>query len=401
MSLIYNDVSYAFNTTKPLELMDIHKFIDTFQYSIDKLYVDKFWNGLRRVEWVLVDYPLLRWMGYKQARERDNHAEYLNMLRHNFNEEDHFYIASKSDIEKRGGKPAQRNTIVVRLRVFKKTLMMLRTHKANDVRDYFISVDDLMIDYVDYTQAVKDHNACLIKAVDAAKIKALEDKLAQTNITFEVSAPEVPNEFVYILTNKRYFKMHMFKIGKSINTKSRLISFNTSSALAIDDMYYVAAIPTFDGSGLEKLLHRALHGYHYRKEWFHIPHQHMHTIIKLATMQQRDLAKSITDLFQGGFDNIVDMQQEHIGNLDYQLPIAEPYPRLKHMPDALTKLNDIKAIYPELTTKKLLNINGAFTSRQIHMCRLCNERHHKNCCNDSTTAHRVKRTIIDNISIIN
>ncbi len=79
----------------------------------------------------------------------------------------------------------------------------------------------------------------------------------------------------------------------------------------------------------------------------------------------------------------------------------DPYPLLRHEPDTITKLQDIKAIYPDLTAKKLLNINGAFTSRQIHMCRLCNERHHKNCCNDSTATHRVKRTIIDNISIIN
>ncbi len=81
--------------------------------------------------------------------------------------------------------------------------------------------------------------------------------------------------------------------------------------------------------------------------------------------------------------------------------MRESYSRLKHEPGAITKLQDIRSIYSDLTTKKLLMINEAFTNRQINICRLCNERHHKNCCKLSTRDSRVKRTVVDNLILIN
>ncbi len=401
MALIYNNIRYAFDATKPLELMDIHKFIDTFQYPIDKLYIDKFWNGIRRIEWVVVDYALLRWMGYENARDIDNKQKYLDLLRGNFNQGDHYDTISACDTricDLNVTKKVAKNTIIVRVKVFKKTLMMLRTSKADGVRDYFIMGDELFIDYVEYTQAVKDHNSGLT-------IKALEQQVAEMQLTFDVDTkPVARNEYVYILTNKRNYARHMFKIGKSVNPKSRLISYNTGIPIKDEDMFYIAEIATCDCTSLEKMIHKLLDNYHYRKEWFHIPHRDLKAIVDMVSGDVSRWSDSIDIFIQRGFENVESIPLEQFHNqppLDQQIAkqIDKSYPRLKHEPGAITKFNDIRAVYSDMTTKKLLMINEAFTSRRIHMCLLCNQRHHKNCCEASTSGNRIKKTIIDNLQI--
>ncbi len=373
MSLIYNNISYAFDATKSLELMDIHKFIDTFQYPVDKLYIDKFWTVISNDAWVVVDYPMLKDIGYASERERRNKEKYLKLLSSRFERSKDYEVVSEEELHNRPLEGAvfkddsinrdlevavleksrgpSGGVVIVQGRVFKKSLMMLHTKPAERIRDYYLTLEEIMIDYLRYTQFVTTHNSQLA-------IKALEAQVAQMQFTFNVDkSPVARNEFVYVLTNKINYARHMFKIGKSNDPKGRLVSYNTGSPIKDEDMFYIAKIPCCHAASLEKYFHVLLSKFHHNKEWFHIPQQDMKTIIDMANHDVSRWSDGLDKILQRGFENIDNIPLKQFHNqpaLDQPIakPTDKPYLRLKHEPGVTTKLIDVQAIYPDLTARK-------------------------------------------------
>ncbi len=441
MALIYNNISYAFDATKPLELMDIYMFIETFQYPIDKLYIDKFWNAISNDAWVVVDYDMLKRIGYANALDRDKKKKYLKLLSSRFENPRDYEVVFEEELHNRALKGPVLNhgserrdlkvpdktgpgpiggTIIVQARVFKKSLMMLRTKPADNLRDYYIALEELLLDYMRYTQVIKDHNAKLAlelsKAEAATKIKALEQQVAEMQLTFDVDTkPVARNEYVYILTNKRNYARHMFKIGKSNNPKSRLISYNTSSPIKDEDMFYIAEIATCDCTSLEKLIHKLLDNYHYRKEWFHIPHRDLKAIVDMVSGDMKRWSDTIDGFIQRGFDNIESIPLDQLHTTDTlnkeqstildQISLSEnnlsyASNRLMFKKDALTKLSDINAKIPRMTAAKLLQMNEAFTSIKVNICKSCKKQYKTGCCKKYGPNNRTTCIYICNIKLI-
>jgi len=297
--LVYNSTTISIAEDEPMELMNVNSFVEVFKYDIDKLYIDKFWNSLNNNEWVVIDYDMLKWIGYTNARDTDKKKYYLQMLKNNFTTGKDYDMISQVDVRIGVLKHPNKNTIIVHPRTFKKTLMMLRTEKSESIRDYYLMLEDILLDYVRYSKFQSEHNSNL-------QILKLERKLiTNAQLPFDIDTePVVCNEFVYVLTNQKYYKQCLFKIGKSVNLKNRLVTYNTGAAIKADEMFYLAKIPTFDCSALEKLIHQALDQYRFRKEWFHLPQHHMFEIIKLVLAQQIALRDKINKLMENGFDNI-------------------------------------------------------------------------------------------------
>lgn len=77
----------------------------------------------------------------------------------------------------------------------------------------------------------------------------------------------------------------------------------------------------------------------------------------------------------------------------------EPYPRLNHVVGATTKLSDIKAIYPNLTCRKIVALNDAFVSKRIHICKYCSEPHYSGCCEKYNYDQRSSCHFISNLAL--
>lgn len=317
-ALTYNSTSLPLDANASLSLMPIYDFVMAFKYPVDKLYIDKFWDGINKDMWIVVDYDMLRWIGYVAARDTDNKKKYVRMLTDNFIRSTDYDMISGSDprvcdlnvtnlgtptasdtVSKSASRKGDhvvplKNTIIVRSKVFKKTLMMNQTERAATIRDYYLLVEEIMMDYMRYTNVVSDHNSALTQSKLNAELELYKNRVEK--VEFDVS-PKVleMTEYVYVLTSKRYYRKHMFKIGKTVDCKSRLSTYNTGSAFGEDDMFYICEIPTFDGRGLEKLLHAALNNYHHHREWYQIPHRRLICLLKLINAQQTTLFNVISD----------------------------------------------------------------------------------------------------------
>ncbi len=312
----FNKIPFDINSDKQMELMDIYEFVHTFKYNIDRLYIDKFWNGINDDTWIIVDKELLRWIGYNCANESQNKKLYCNILQNNNFElyKDFDIIHTPTDYDERVKCAINtKNTIIVNTRAFEMSLMMVRTRKAGDIRRYFQTLGRIMKDFMMFTRIVNEHNLRLEN--NQWKREALEykHKTFDNQDIFDVETnPLVPKEYVYILTSKRYYRKCIFKIGKSIKPDKRLISHNTTAAIDEDTKFYTHVIPTLDCGALEKTLHALLVRYHHSKEWYKLPHAHLLDIVNAVIEQQNKLYNIVnTQLHNAEFDKIkmIPMQQ--------------------------------------------------------------------------------------------
>jgi hypothetical protein len=122
-----------------------------------------------------------------------------------------------------------------------------------------------------------------------SKISQMEDlSTDMDSIRFDHTPLEY-DEHVYILTSKRYYKLNLFKIGKTINLKNRLVSLNTGNVLDDDEMFYLCSIKTADSQALEKQIHKTLKNFHFRKEFFQMNPVDLMRVVQTIAHQQEEL----------------------------------------------------------------------------------------------------------------
>ncbi len=298
----FNNIPLSIDDNKELSLMNIYDFVLAFQYDIDKLYIDKFWNEINDDVWIVVDRHLLRWIGYNSAKDIENKRAYFKLIKNNFTKGNDYDVIQPTKFDSRTNGPIElKNTIIISTKSFEMSLMMVRTQKAASIRKYFQVLGRIMKDYMIYTKYVNSYNLQIENK--QLKCQALEYKrlvdTAQEMFDIDVS-PLCPTEYVYILTSQRYYRKSIFKIGKSVKPNKRIISHNTTAATDDDAMFYTHVIPTLDCGALEKTLHALLVRYHHTKEWYKLPHSHLLDIIRIAIDNQSRLIDEVNRQLQHG-----------------------------------------------------------------------------------------------------
>jgi hypothetical protein len=276
---------------------------------------------------------MLKWIGYGSTRNRDNKKQYLDLLQGNFIQPKDYDIAGRADVRLREGTPARASTVIVRAKSFKTSLMLIRTKKANTIREYFITLEEILLDYMRYTNVITLHNQSiekndLKKAIEEYKdkIDTMESTQRDLNNLAINQTPLEYNEYVYIVTSKRYYPLNMFKIGKTINLKTRLVVYNTGTALDEDELFYLCSIPTADSSGLERQLKRSLINFNYQKEWYRIQQKDLYEIVKKVINQQDDLKCEINRVIEDQTNTKDNITMDKFAKLNAVVPNNESEP---------------------------------------------------------------------------
>lgn len=401
MELIYNDRKVLYALNERIKLMDVIEFVKTYQYAIDKLYIDKFWESISNNDWLLIDYEMLRWMGYGYSRDRENKQYYVLLLENNFKRPEDYDIVSKEDTRVREGTLAKpRNNVLVRAKTFKRSLMMLRTEKATQIRDYFMTLEEILIDYMKYTSFVNSHNHDMDTTELKSSITDYKSKLDIMERTHrelaELSFDQTPleyDEYLYIITSKRYYPLNLFKIGKTVNLKSRLITYNTGTALNEDELFYLCAIPTSDSNGLERILRKALINFKHQKEWYRIQQKDLFEIVQYVIKQQKELKDTINQVIgnQSNEDN-KSIEMERFAELHLRdtesmeqkddIKPSEDTEAIEPISEGVQSINDLKCPRCDKVYKKSKplqnhinrNVCGGAPSSEHYNCSRCNQR---------------------------
>ena len=340
MSLVYNGVPHKYEAGSSVSLMTVLEFVDTFNYDMDKLYIDKFWESLNNNDWIVVDYDMLKWVGYNCCRDRDNKKKYLLMLESSFIAGKDYESVSNRDPRISDHVVAQYNTIIVRAKSFKMSLMLIQTEQASRIRNYFITLEEILLDYMKYTTFVAQHNQSIVLSNTIREYKDKLDTVKSTHRELESLAMDYTplhySEYVYILTSKRYYDLNLFKIGKTINPKNRLHTYNTGTALSEDEMFYVCKIPTSDSSGLEKQLSKLLRNFNHQKEWYRIQQKDLYDIVDCVLKQQDELKGKISGVIENQ-----SVERERIPITDL-ISLTTPHNESENQVDAATIEGQLK-----------------------------------------------------------
>lgn len=249
--------------------LDMIQFAKNNNFEIDRIYIDKFWNNINNQHWLYVDDELINWIGYTNTIASSK-QKYINLLKDNFKEYNDFKIYNYDDLQKifhLSPKIDEMNQEILRYkdklinthnrtlhliispRCFKKSLMMVRTNRADDIREYYIDIEELCFKYNKFELNNKENEL----KEEKEKNKLLSDSIINYNILKLTG-------YVYIATTTRYASENIFKIGFTNKLQSRLGTYNTAK-VSKDKYYYCFTYYCHDYKLLEKYIFSFLNNF--------------------------------------------------------------------------------------------------------------------------------------------
>ncbi len=148
---------------------ELNNYITKYYNQIDNIYIDKFWSSINNKHWIYVDDVLIEWIGYK--KDSCGKQKYTNIIKDNFKENKDYKIYNYEEINKVFHSSLEINEnnkeiltfkdklteihnrtlhLILSPKCFKKSLMMIRTEKANLIRDYYVDIEEICLEFNKY-----------------------------------------------------------------------------------------------------------------------------------------------------------------------------------------------------------------------------------------------------------
>lgn len=255
------------------------EFIDKHSYDISSVYVDKFWENISNKKWIYVDDQLIEWIGFNISTGK---AKYVNIIKDNFNNGNDYKTYNydqitnvfnseepdNNDKEILQFKPVltdihNRTThLITSPRCFKKSLMMIKTERANQIRDYYVDLEEIYLNYMQYQLQAKDQ-----------QIESLQDKY-EKEYQFRINhIAKNCTQYLYVASTEMYYSKNIFKIGKTNNIKERMQNYSTGY-LDNEKIKVFKYIKVAHSQSLEKYIFEYLKPYQQQdKEMFQVEYK--------------------------------------------------------------------------------------------------------------------------------
>jgi len=151
--------------------------------------------------------------------------------------------------------------IIISPKCFKKSLMMLKTKKSEEIRDYYVELEEICKDYIKYQ--LKEKN----KLLEESKQELEEEKKKSHILENTIREGKIMNNngFVYIITNGENDVNNIYKLGKSTNLNNRLSTYNGGHVNS-KKFYYKKYFQCYNPKLLEQLLFNVLSSYKIYKD---------------------------------------------------------------------------------------------------------------------------------------
>jgi hypothetical protein len=247
-----------------MSLMTVLEFMEHKEFKINTEYVKLFWNVISNEEWMYLSSTMItEEMGYKNLMlfYRDNLVNYKENI--DYKEIKKTDDLIKSVILKKTSNQGGHNKkyYAITGKCFKTLLLKSNTLKSNSIREYYINLEELYIQYIkyqcgfyktNYYDKVNDLTSQLhnIKYTREIKIKELEQTL---NERYKIGC-------VYYIKSGEYTK-----IGYTFNLPERLNSLQTANPIKlIVEKTMLCQFPHIK----EAKLHKKYKKHHVQGEWF-------------------------------------------------------------------------------------------------------------------------------------
>jgi MSV199 domain-containing protein len=171
-------------------LLTIKELLNIINYKFNDLYIDKFWDNIKDDKDIYVDIEMIKLMGYKSEENKENKRQYLNLLKENFEENKDYKFMNSNEFreyskcsltpfENQNLNPHNKvKNLLVTPDCFKLSLMLLRTEKAKEIREYYVELEKIFKFYLEYQNEYQNEYQKYQLLLTEEKI-SYQDKLLQ------------------------------------------------------------------------------------------------------------------------------------------------------------------------------------------------------------------------------
>jgi flagellar motility protein MotE (MotC chaperone) len=264
--------------TKQYKNKLVERIKEAFTSYEQQLFVASFYCFLKTSdEQFVIDLDSIwKWLGYSAKTK----AKYL-LLKYFIAEKDFVTLTAEPKAAGGGSGGANKETILMTVTTFKKMCLKSNTSKANEIHDYYVKLENLLLHLVseqtdELTKEIEEKETLLQETEEELK-REQKKRNKLLNRHFQDSKK---GDVVYLYKGNKEGGKTLYKIGKTKNIKQRETSYsNDSKAGEIILIKYCNNCHV-----TEKAIHQMLHKYRVlsNQEWFDVPEDVAIEYVKLA-----------------------------------------------------------------------------------------------------------------------
>ena len=256
--------------TKTNKLLTVEELLDEVQYPLNKIYFDKLFYHIENDKWIYINEEMLKWMGFNNIDKRDNKKHYINLLKENFIDNNEYNILNSIKFKEflcGNNFHIENNNInlhnktkhlIISPDCFKQSLMLLKTKKSKEIRNYYIELEKIFKFYLKYqTEYQKYLTNKVQKQLEQEKNK--NEEITQLFIN---PKPLTLGQYIYVVSSIAYFKYNIFKIGMTTNIYDRLKIYQIGR-IQNEKFEYVYILRCHNAKWVEKYIFALLEQFQY------------------------------------------------------------------------------------------------------------------------------------------
>jgi hypothetical protein len=212
------------------KFLTIDELLTVLNYTVNKIFYDKLYHNIENDKWLYIDNEMLSWFGFNRSEIKKNKQDYIKLIEINFEENTDYKFLNNKEFQeiskcqilalenKEVNSHNKTKHLIVSPDCFKLSLMLLRTEKSKEIREYYIELEKIFKFYLEYQNQYK-----LLELEN--KQEELEEKISYQE---EENKLEKTNLYLEKFTNKKC--IYLFEIIELI-TKNKYIKLGSTKDL--------------------------------------------------------------------------------------------------------------------------------------------------------------------------
>ncbi len=299
-SKLLNNIDLNLIISTYYQLLTIQNLLFIINYSINNLYIDKFWNSVEDDKWIYLDNELIEWFGYKEiSKGKEKIVKFLK----EFDQEliNHKILSNNEFLKYDFNSPAAGELkisnnlkhIIINPNYFKKICMKIGTSQSEKIMDYFLELEMIF----------KFYNKYIIK-YNQVKL----EKTILIKNTYIDKTPIQCKEWLYLISNPAKARENIFKFGFTTNKQTRLSPYNTGSVQG-DRFFYCELYECYNGRSLEKRVENLLKNFKIpnESEMYQLNFKAFNMLLKTICNNDNESVNSINTFLINDYDKYLNL----------------------------------------------------------------------------------------------
>ena len=193
--------------------------------------------------------------------------------------------------------------LILSPKCFKKSLMMIRTEKANSIRDYYVDIEEVCLEFNKFL--LEESKISLEKT--KLELKEEQDKNKYISDMTINRSPLLKKESVYAVSTYRYASQNFIKFGMTINKLTSRTSGYNIGKLPCDRYYVIFSFQCIDAKSFELYVFSLLQNFKVNKtkEMFKIHFDLFFKIMNIACSNYSNSIERVNEIITKEQDKYV------------------------------------------------------------------------------------------------